>query len=131
LEWEYAQFKLDEIPENHIKLLRWLLTSYGSIRGWNKLAQTVERKVRLATIMCEEWPRQVISPEELEKLQERPKYHTVMMREHVFFDSSGGPSLESEERESEGRIRGRKVCYSKCLTRAEFCCVSGILTPTL
>lgn len=119
LKWENARFELDEIPDGHMKLLRWLLTWYRSIRGWNKLARTVERKVRLVTMMCEEWPPEVISPAEIQKLQDRLEYYLVMMQEPVFFDSSGGPPLESEERDSEGKIKGRKACFSKCITYAK------------
>lgn len=109
LKWETAPLEPENIPERHIKLLQWFLTSYESINGRNKLASMVERKVREVTMLFEEGRLQLVFPAELEKLQEKLEYFTVMMRVHVFFDSFGGPPLESEEWDSEGRIKGRKV----------------------
>src|SRR4051794_3274064 len=94
----------NEILKEDIKLLRWLLMSYGSTTRWNKFSVGLEKKVeRVSNLVMSKGLRDV-SAIERESLEANHEYCTLLLRENFYYGLFGGPLLGSEE-----GLNGRKV----------------------
>lgn len=95
----------NEILKEDIKLLRWLLMSYGNTARWDRFSQKMEKKVERATVLSVPNALKDISTVvERDHLEGDLVYCTHLLREHSYYDMFGGPLLDSEE-----GVNGRKV----------------------
>ena len=93
---------IENLTPDSIRILQWLILTYGGIRTWDMFARIVRRDIRVAMRVIENSQLEPPRPSDLVRMINYLQVYSSMLQRIIEYDCRGGPPSHDDQDEARG-----------------------------